>query len=195
MAAVACAVFLSGCFVVSVNPLFRDQDLTFEPALLGTWTTPCNEGNEPGRPCSLVFSSADHKTYTVEYTDENGVTVGFDGYLGQLGQHLYLDVVPHSSELKGVPLAARDHALLLHSFWKLGLKPAELTLTALRSDEALRRALRRAGMPTGSTRTASHWERDYDLLLGSTPELQHFLRTYGAKPEAWDPKPLVWRKQ
>ena len=186
---------LSGCFVISVNPLFRDQDLTFEPALVGTWTTPCSEASEKAKACQLAFASSDQKTYSVEYADEKGVTVKFDGYLGRIGKNLYLDVAPQSSELKGMSEAAEDHALLAHSFWKLSLKKDELTLASLRSNEALKQALRKAGMRTGTKRAGSKWERDYNLLLGSTAELQRFFAVYGANPEAWDSEPAVWRRQ
>jgi hypothetical protein len=195
IAVVASAVFLSGCFVVSVNPLFRERDLAFDPALVGTWTTPCSEENGVAKFCRLVFAAAEHKGYSIAYTDEKAVTVMFDGYLGRLGKNLYLDVVPQSAELKSMSGAARDHALLAHSFWKVSLKKDELTLASLRANDALQQALRRAGMRTGMTRTASGWESDPNLLLGSTLELQRFLAVYGAKPEAWDAEPAVWHKQ
>ncbi|MGH9669486.1 MAG: hypothetical protein ACRD3A_05165 [Terriglobales bacterium] len=181
--------------MISVNPLFRDQDLTFEPALIGTWTTPCSEASEKAKACQLAFASSDQKTYSVEYTDEKGVAVKFDGYLGRLGKNLYLDVVPQSSELKGMSEAAEDHALLAHSFWKLSLKKDELTLASLRSDPALKQALHTARMRTGVKRATSKWESDYNLLLGSTQELQRFFAAYGAKPEAWESEPAVWRRQ
>ena len=195
VAALAFVLWLSGCFVISVNPLFRDQDLTFEPALVGTWATPCSQAGEKARSCRLAFASSDQKTYSLEYTDKEGVTVRFDGYLGRIGKSLYLDVAPQSSELKGIPEAAEDHALLAHSFWKLTLKKDELTLAGLRSNQALKQALRKAGMPTGMKRAASKWESNYDLLLGSPQELQRFLAGYGAKPEAWESEPAVWRRQ
>ena len=195
IAVLALMLSLSACFVLSVNPLFRDQDLTFEPALVGTWMTGCSEEKEKTKPCQMVFASEDQKTYSVEYTDEKGVTARFDGYLGRLGQNLYLDVVPKRSELKGMAEAAEDHALLAHSFWKLSLKKDELTLASLRSNEALNQALRKSGLRTGIKRAASKWESDYDLLLGSTQELQRFFAAYGARPEVWESEPAVWRRQ
>lgn len=143
----------------------------------------------------MVFTSADQKTYLVEFTDEKGVTVKFDGYLGRLRKNLCLDVVPQPSELKGVSEAARDHVLVAHSFWKISVKKEGLTLASLSSNDAFKRALRRAGMRAGMRRPGSKWESDYDLLLGSTAELQRFLTTYGAAPEAWDQEPAVWRRQ
>lgn len=195
VAVLAFALGLSGCFVVSVNPLFRDRDLVFEPALAGSWTTACEKEGGRDKACRLRFDSPDQKTYSLEYTDEDGTTTKFDAYLGRIGKTLYLDVVPQDSERQGIKGSARDHALLVHSFWKLSLKKDELTLASLASNDALRRALRSSGMRVGTQRAGSGWVSNDDLLLGSTTELQRFFAAYAEQPEAWDTKPAVWRRQ
>jgi len=53
---------LTGC-IVSLRPLYRDGDVVFEPALVGTWKPA--DANE-----TWACAADDHGGYRVAYTDE-----------------------------------------------------------------------------------------------------------------------------
>ncbi len=80
------AVAMAGCDVPvrSVDPLYTEFDVVFEPKLLGTWTAP---GTPDG---SLVVMQKDANAYLLMTTDG----VAFDGRLSRLGAHLFFDLVP-----------------------------------------------------------------------------------------------------
>lgn len=81
-------VFLAGCQPVdSLNPLYTDKDLIFDPALLGKWT------EEKG---TLEFVKAQHKDreYRVVFRDDETPShqMEFQGRLVDLQGHRFLDL-------------------------------------------------------------------------------------------------------
>lgn len=85
---------LVGCGPVSsLNPLFTDSDLDFDPALLGLWT---EKGPDPA---SLRFEQAGPKVYRVTSTEWDGndglVNItAYEAHLVRLGGYRFLDVTP-----------------------------------------------------------------------------------------------------
>ena len=78
------ALLLAGC-VPSVNPLYTEKDLVFDPALVGVWS----EENEKE---AWAFAEAGGKKYFLKHTDSDGRTGEFDAHLLKLGQELFLDL-------------------------------------------------------------------------------------------------------
>ena len=88
------AGLLGGCVpVMSLHPLYTENDLVFDEKLLGTWVDDSNEN-------MLEFSKSEksQKTYQVIYsvTKEEGKGKGiFDAHLVKLEGKLFLDVFPN----------------------------------------------------------------------------------------------------
>src|SRR5262245_19462460 len=83
---------LTGCVPVdSINPLYTDRNVIFEPTLLGKWT-----GSNPDDGF-LRFERGDNDAYQLIVTQKNKTTI-FDAHLVSLGGEKYLDVSPRQFE-------------------------------------------------------------------------------------------------
>src|ERR1051326_507293 len=118
------ALLLGGCFVPSVNPLYTEKDLIFDPGLVGTWS----EGNEAERQ---VFAPDGEKAYRWTAVDKESTNI-FRAHLVQLGKDRFMDalLVRTSDEWKGVgrPAVVVRPA---HIFFKVQVTNDTLRLDAL----------------------------------------------------------------
>jgi len=89
---VSVCLTLAGC-VPSLNPLYTEKDLTFDPALVGVWSEQ-DDSQE-----TWAFEKAGEKQYKLVYTDK-GKTGEFEVRLLKLGGTLYLDLFAEGDGLK-----------------------------------------------------------------------------------------------
>lgn len=104
---VALLVFQTAC-VPSVNPLYTEQDLIFDRALLGVWTD--DEKTE-----TWEFTFSDEKVYKLVHTDEDGKLGEFKARLLKIEGRTFLDIAPVKSHLSGNDFF-KGHILPVHSF-------------------------------------------------------------------------------
>lgn len=90
--ALAVSLMLTGC-VPSLNPLYTEKDLVFDPALVGVWA------EQDDSPETWAFEKTGEKEYKLVYT-ESGKAGEFQVHLLKLGNTLYLDFFPESDGLK-----------------------------------------------------------------------------------------------
>lgn len=93
------AVMLSGC-IVSLHPLYTEEDIIFEPDLVGQWT----EGEGGGEV--LEFQKIWDKRYKLVYTDSDGKENRFLAVLLKVKDQMFLDWRPlaPNEDLRPVPL-------------------------------------------------------------------------------------------
>jgi hypothetical protein len=115
------ALFI-GC-VPSLNPLYTDANLVFEPALLGVWKQP--EGS-----ARWEFSKLDTKSYRLLYTDEKGQQGRFIGYLARLEGELFLDLFPEGSEMDASGFY-KFHLVPIHTIYRVRGTQPKLELAAI----------------------------------------------------------------
>jgi hypothetical protein len=84
-ASVVILAIITGC-VPSLNPLYTAKDITFDPALVGTW------GSDDPRE-KWVFEKSGGNAYKLKQTDGEGLTAEFDTRLVRLGDYKFLDLV------------------------------------------------------------------------------------------------------
>ena len=77
-------LLLSGC-VPSVNPLYTQNDIVFDPALLGAW-------GERDEKETWAFEKAGENKYKLRHTDREGRTAVFEVHLVKLQENLFLDL-------------------------------------------------------------------------------------------------------
>jgi hypothetical protein len=77
----------------SLHPIFRNEDLNFDPALIGVWQT--EDSKETWTIGTLDDSE---RSYGSTYTDEDGKTGEFLTYLVAIGDHKFLDFYPMPKE-------------------------------------------------------------------------------------------------
>lgn len=175
-ALLACSsVLLTTACVPSLYPLYTDEDLTVDPAVVGTWI------DDDDATWTLERSSGSSYGLTIV---EDGVSADFSAHLVQLGDLRFLDIYPEDDALP-------DHEFFLfhvvpaHTFWKLSLDDETLRLVGLDMDW-LEDELESGAVSV----THSLWGDDNDtiLLTAKTRELQAFVVEYAENAEAFPEK-------
>ncbi len=121
--ALVAAVLMAGC-VPSLQPLYTEKDLVFEPALLGAWVGKDGKG-------VWTFEKAEDKAYKLTYSEGHEPTE-FEAHLVRLGNSLFLDT--GLSELKMESDLARISLLPCHTFFKIKLDGETLNYALLNYD-------------------------------------------------------------
>lgn len=177
---------LSGCgfyTTSTVQPLYTEDTLTTEPALVGTWIEVDPVFGEEGRP-AWTFRELAGKAYelTVERNQERVV---FEAHLVRLGKWLYMDLFPQE-----VAVTPRDHefnVLCTHAFVRLHLGGDVLRVATLHL-VAFRTAVEKAKLPHIPVENQARL-----LLTASTQELQEFMLKHG--DELFCGRPTHYRRK
>lgn len=108
---------MNGCtkyiFPLSVNPLYTQNDLVYDPKLPGTWIV-----DGPGEVTTFCIKEDDDTSYVAVINDSSGVKRGgLELHLMQLDNHLFLDMFPKEPE--GVSGFYAMHLLPFHSMFKI----------------------------------------------------------------------------
>jgi hypothetical protein len=115
-------VFLTGC-LPSLNPVFTEKDLIFDPAFIGLW-------KQPKAGESWEFTQADDKSYNLVYTDEAGHTGRFAARLAQIEGTIFLDLFP--KEIQDDQNAFyKFHLVPIHTIYLVRKTKPNLELDAL----------------------------------------------------------------
>ena len=161
------AFLLGGC-VLSVHPLFSEDDLVFEEKLLGVWAEKADsqERWEFGR-----HGDRDDKRYTFVYTDTEGKTGEFLASLGKLNDMLFIDLYPAEADVNANAFY-KYHLLGTHTFIKIEQIGPTLQMRVMSPDK-MKEMLKQ---DPNIVKHEVLEERDPQILLtASTEELQHFM--------------------
>jgi hypothetical protein len=86
------AVLLGGCVpVISLHPLYFENDTVFEKKLLGTWV---DDPNSPDTTWEFGDTNEPKNAYKLIFTDEEGKKGSFVARLVKLQDKLFLDIYP-----------------------------------------------------------------------------------------------------
>jgi hypothetical protein len=107
----------AGC-VPSLNAVYTNENLVFDPAVVGVWL-------QPGSKATWDFSKRDDTSYRLIYTDKDGHTGVFTAHLANVEGTLFLDLYPEQ-----VPIEA-------NSFYKFHLVPIHTIYLVRRTEPAL----------------------------------------------------------
>jgi hypothetical protein len=157
-------IWLAGCFVLSVHPLYFEKNLIFESGLVGTWG---EKEHEKDLSELWIFKQTGEKSYQLTIRDKEDGEGLFEAHLLKLGDHLFLDLFPeepeNSSEFYNM------HVVPCHSFMRVSLEGNVLRL-ALFDLEWLENNLEQNNV------SIKHERRDDTIVLtASTEELQEFV--------------------
>ena len=112
---------LLGC-LPTVNPVYTENDLIFDEAILGVW-------NQDGGGSSWVFSKKDEKSYLLQFTDNKSLTGQFVAHLAEIKGTKYLDLFPEKPEEQSGFYAA--HMVPLHTIYRVVQTQPELKLAGI----------------------------------------------------------------
>ena len=111
------AVGAPGCLVLSLNPVYDDATLAWEPALVGQWI-------DADDKAALDIARGEWRSYRVRY--EHPIESGdLTGYLTMVGNDRYLDLMPARGQDRGSFLVP------VHVVLRLRLDGDRLELTPL----------------------------------------------------------------
>ena len=173
------AGLLGGCVpVMSLHPLYTENDLVFDEKLLGSWVDDSNEN-------MLEFSKSDKssKTYQVIFTDTEGEGKGngiFDAHLVKLDGKLFLDVFPNQLPCGDIDEPNEQPKWLynvfftipVHTFVRVDSVEPQLKLR-LSDDETMKEFLKKETNAVGHEML-----EERAVLTAKTKELQKFAVKY-----------------
>jgi len=120
VAVLAVVVLAPGCLVVSLNPVYDDTTLAWEPALVGQWI-------DADDKATLDIGRGEWRSYRVHY--EHPIETGDrTGYLTIVGNDMYLGLMPVRGQDRG------SFLIPVHAFLRLRLEGDRLELTPLSYD-------------------------------------------------------------
>ena len=169
---------LAGCLPTSINPLYTDKDLVFDPALVGVWSDK-DDSKE-----TWTFEKAGEKSYKFVYAESDGKVGQFDTRLLKIGDARFLDFFPDESGIAEMNRSDfyKMHLIRTHSLLRVSQIEPTLQMTPL-DLKWLREFL---GKNPHTIRHEKIGDGDdaQIVLTASTPELQKFvlahLKTEGA---------------
>ena len=167
---------LVGC-VPSVLPIYGEDDLIFDPALVGVWTT------EDSSAIFIVTAGTGRMprfSYEVEFIDEECDRGKLIMQLASIGGSKFLDVYPVERDDEGLLLPT-------HVFFRIDEQVGSTTTLRTMNPDWLKQYLEED--PEG----IEHVEvGDEILLTATTPELQRFYIEHRKTPDAFG-EPDVYR--
>lgn len=169
-------LLLAACGPESRNSLFTEKNLVFDPALVGTWA-----GEGEIYTCERLRD----KTYKIIHTALRDRTQSrYQAQLGQLGEFLFLDVVPEEPEVKEGPQQA-------HMFFRLWMQGDDLGVVGL-DDDWVKKMIASGKIKLSYERVGK--EQNDIVLTASTADLQAFVMKYAEDEQAF-PEPMKLRRQ
>ena len=170
------AVLLGGCVpVISLHPLFTEEQVVFDEKLLGTWV---DDPNDPDTTWQFTRSDKRKNAYLLVFSDDNGKKGSFIAHLVKLEGRLFLDAYPSE-----VPWEPEDpekvrwpyNSLFLiptHTFAKIESIGPQLKMRITNEDD-VKKLLKEH--PDSVKHTAIE---DRVVLTASTKDLQAFVLKY-----------------
>ncbi len=89
LALVAGCIFVAGC-IPSLNPFYSEQDIVFDPRLLGEWHTKGDTNDVQ----TWKFEEAETNAYSLVITNKGSKQGKLDAHLFKLDGQLFLDLIP-----------------------------------------------------------------------------------------------------
>jgi hypothetical protein len=128
MAIAGALVLLSGCIPPSVNPLYTDNDLVFDPLLVGVWV---EEGATQTTNENWAVEKGAGKSYKLTITEENGEKGEFEAHLLKLKDDFFLDLKPSQVEFDAKQAYTTQVALIPgHLIFRVHELDSKLKLSA-----------------------------------------------------------------
>ena len=155
---------MTGCFVLSVHPLYFEKDLVFESGLVGTWG---EKEHEKDLSELWIFKKSGEKSYRLIIRDVEEGEGLFEAHLLKLGDHMFLDLYPEEPETGSE--FYNMHVIPAHSFMRVSLEGYVLRLAFFDLDWL------KKNIEQNKVSIKHECRDDTIVLTASTEELQAFV--------------------
>lgn len=163
LAVISAVCFIVGC-IPSLHPLYTENDLIFEKALVGKWVDENPEN-------TWTFSQSGEKEYKLIYS-EDGKPGAFTAHLLKIKDKMFIDLYPVEPELKTDNGFYKAHLLPVHTF--MLVKQIEPTLQmAFLNPDKLKEII--AKDPKAVKHEKLGKDDDMDVFTAPPKELQDFI--------------------
>jgi hypothetical protein len=139
------ALCFAGCLVSSLHPIYDDDSIVFDEALVGTWA---NRESE----VTVAVTRGEWKSYHIAYTDRFGTT-RFTGHLTTLGNVRFLNVRPED----GIERSA--FLLVTNGILQVEIDPARVRVRELDHATVLK------GLRAGTLKVAAATDVRQNVLI------------------------------
>ena len=161
--------FVAGCGpALSLHPLCTNEEVIFDPALVGRWETTSDE--------KWIFRQMEENLYNVTVRFDSRDSLVLEGRLVQLGDYTFMDVTSGEPDVENLNILA----IPVHVFLRLSLEGDSLGIAYL-DDSWLRE----------NSGLIKHEVVDKQgiILTASTRELQDFVLKHAEDEEAFS---MAW---
>ena len=168
------SIFLAGCPVSDLHPLYKDGENIVEPLLVGKWI-PMDESGDKG---FIAFEKASGSGYTMILNDtDSGIVDRYDVQLVRLGGNLFADL-KFSSRTHGDAKADMPIGVIAaHMVVKLTVTKDDLGWATMEDD-----ALKNMSKNDAASQKAAAGKMDYDsddaLVLADTETLRRYVTAH-----------------
>jgi hypothetical protein len=158
LAMVVLLVSFLGCPVRSLSPIFNENDLVFDPTLLGIWKN--TEQDEV-----LIFQRLGEKRYYVQRYENEGDSSAYNVQLGRIGGYWFIDSY-------AIQIDDDYHMLSTHLIWRIWFNDDTLRISSLEMDWL-------EEMIENDDIVIPYTQQYGDIILTASPtELQEFVIRY-----------------
>jgi hypothetical protein len=172
----AALTLMCGC-IPSVEPFYRQEDVSFDQRLLGRW----HEKGKADAAETWEFEAAAEKAYKLTVTDKDGKKGIFNAHFFKLKEHSFLDLIPAECEF------APNQADLVGA----AVFPGHLLVRVSQIGPEFHYAFFNFDwlskfLEKNPNAVAHHAEDKRIVLTASTRELQRFVLEHGGEHELFD---------
>jgi len=169
-------LLLAGCAPeASLNPLFTENDVVFDPALVGTWRgMDRKDESNAGKPV-WAFGKSGENAYSLVVTAD-GKRTDYKAHLVKVGQYLFFDALPDPPDG-----AFGDYLYLVptHVFGRIWMEGGTARIAFL-DDEWTKKMVDENRLRIAHTRV-----EDAVVLTAATKDLQRFVLKYADNEQAF----------
>jgi hypothetical protein len=181
---------LQSCTIFSLHPLYEEEDLLYESALIGLWQDK-EDGDE-----FVAFERIEDNRYLFRYMEapkggnipEITDTVSFEAGLLKVGDHYFLDLYPYFTGDRDESYFLFRNFVPTHSFLKIEWKTDEIILYMFEPDR-----MKKLFEQNRIRIKHEIINDDYIVITASTQDLQQFIKKYADDSAAFD-EPGFFRK-
>ena len=185
--ALALLVSLVACDPVpSLYPLFKEDEVVFEPELLGEWGPEADRFNEDGEDARVAFKfekSGDRAYKLTMFDDKPGSRSVYEVHLARLGGYLFLDAVLQGQYVNDNRVEVAPVIVPAHLFGRIEFDHDTLRIAML-DDEWLAKAIEDGRVQLRHEKVGG----DILFLIAPTADLQEFAMHYATDEEAFSLK-------
>jgi hypothetical protein len=167
------SIFLAGCPVSDLHPLYNSSDNVLEPLLVGKWIPP-----DSGDKGFIAFEKASGSGYTMILNDpDSGVTDRYEFQLARLGGNLFADMHFANRSNGDTSVEMPVGVIATHMVVKLTVTGDDLGWATM-EDDALKNILKKDAASEKSAAGKLEYDSDDSLVLADTETLRRYVTAH-----------------